>query len=446
MIDTLLARNATNSPRIAVIGDSMIDCWHHGELQACQDGCPKFVENHLVHTPGGAANAARQLHHWNADVYLISPVDHFFCSHFHLNTKLCHECRSLPRKRRYLQDGRIIWRHDAEPGYGFSPNGLAWSREMVVKAVATMKFDAVLVSDYDKGFLDNLTINNIIRACRQQKIPVVSDPKRASHAFGGSIIKCNADYFNRNPYLGLANAVITSGARSPILMGNGKLQERDRDLPPVPCVNHCGAGDSFAAHLTLSLAHGLPLDEAARIAHSAGRVFVQHSHGRPPYPHEVRKDLLPLGKVTTDLAKLRQSVKGKMVFTNGVFRIPHAGHTWLLRWAREQGDCLVVGINCDESAQRLRPGEFLLPLPERLEMLAALNCVDWIVPFSEDTPEQVLQQLGADVLVKGSEYAGSQVPGSKIIEDVRFAPEGIYPGHCKDLVNAIRNSPYQQEE
>ncbi|MBN2400112.1 MAG: adenylyltransferase/cytidyltransferase family protein [Candidatus Aminicenantes bacterium] len=108
----------------------------------------------------------------------------------------------------------------------------------------------------------------------------------------------------------------------------------------------------------------------------------------------------------------------KVVFTNGVFDLLHPGHVQLLQFARMQGDLLVVGINDDDSVRRLK-GEKrpIFPLAERVEVLSALECVDHIVPFSEDTPLQLIRALGKiDVLVKGGDYAPGEVVGRQEVE------------------------------
>jgi rfaE bifunctional protein nucleotidyltransferase chain/domain len=108
----------------------------------------------------------------------------------------------------------------------------------------------------------------------------------------------------------------------------------------------------------------------------------------------------------------------KIVFTNGVFDLIHPGHIELLQFARAQGDLLVVGINDDASVRRLK-GEKrpIFPLAERMEVLAALECVDYVVPFSEDTPLQLIRALGGiDVLVKGGDYAPGEVVGREDVE------------------------------
>ena len=116
--------------------------------------------------------------------------------------------------------------------------------------------------------------------------------------------------------------------------------------------------------------------------------------------------------------ELAEQARAKIVFTNGVFDLLHPGHVQLLQFAREQGDLLIVGINDDESVRRLK-GEKrpIFPLTERMEVLAALECVDHVVSFSEDTPLQLIRALGRiDVLVKGGDYEPEEVVGRNEVE------------------------------
>jgi len=116
--------------------------------------------------------------------------------------------------------------------------------------------------------------------------------------------------------------------------------------------------------------------------------------------------------------ELAERPGARVVFTNGVFDLLHPGHVELLQFARAQGDILVVGVNDDASVRRLK-GEKrpIFPLAERLEVLAALECVDYVVPFSEDTPLQLIRELDRiDVLVKGGDYAPGDVVGREEVE------------------------------
>ena len=116
--------------------------------------------------------------------------------------------------------------------------------------------------------------------------------------------------------------------------------------------------------------------------------------------------------------RLRQMNGKKVVFTNGCFDLLHIGHIRYLQSARQLGDFLVIAVNSDKSVRSLNkgPGRPLTPVDQRMEMLAALTCVDYIVRFDESTPLQVIEKLQPDVLVKGGDWAADQIVGKDIVE------------------------------
>ena len=327
---------------ILVIGDAMEDLWFLGKQSPCQDGCMKFVSRRVAMTPGGAANAARSLFRWASKVRLISPwrvkvlilegqdamtsVEAFG----QVDNELCHEegVSFLPRKSRYLDDGKVVYRDDIEDDhYGLDDERLAQYRQLTTLAVERLGIDAVLISDYAKGFLDGFTMRKIAAACHRRDIPVVADCKQAPGAYAGAILKYNSDYLTRYAGALLHKCrVVTHGKHPPLVFIGGDMEVAvdQHRLPDVPCVDHVGAGDCFAGVLTLALAHGFDLAVSARIAHHAGRVYVTHPFSRPPWPFEVVKDADPVtGKVLNGkhAADLRRSLNGgRLVFANGVFR------------------------------------------------------------------------------------------------------------------------------
>lgn len=134
-----------------------------------------------------------------------------------------------------------------------------------------------------------------------------------------------------------------------------------------------------------------------------------------------------------------------MVFTNGVFDLLHVGHVALLEAARAEGAALVVGVNSDESARRLAKGADrpLVPWAERARVLAALACVDCVVPFDETTPLELIQALRPDVLVKGADYALEQIVGAAAVAGWggRVVRVPLVPGRSTtDLVRRVRDS------
>lgn len=411
----LLASCMEKRKKVIVIGDSMHDEYIDGRLQIGQEDCMKFIELNRIIVDGGSENAANSINHWpNVGVYRISGPSGFDSV-----------------KTRFMVNGKCVFRHDLDSDA--SEELQDDERELAIAYLADADFDAILISDYDKGFMTPNFIWTVIDIAVAKGVPVVADAKREPGIYKGAVLKCNIQYaklFDVNP-LDTPSYVITHGNMTPTVRENGMIVWRHPSRESKSCVNHVGAGDCFAAHLTLALSHGFSLEDAAELAHSSGRVYVQHPHNRAPWPHEISRDIDPCkGKIIdrNELIALRESIDGKIVFTNGVFRIgAHAGHAWLMQWAKQQGGTLVVGINDDESAARIRPGEMVLPFIERAKIFASMESVDWIIPFNENDPCAVLEFLGADVLVKGSEYAGTKVPGSDMIRDVRFAPEGPFP-------------------
>jgi bifunctional ADP-heptose synthase (sugar kinase/adenylyltransferase) len=265
-IEKLIAADRASPKRIVVVGDAMQDEYVYGDLHDCQDGCKKFVERSRVTVPGGAAGAARQLSKWHCVVKLYA------------NTHIPHT------RKRYIANDLVVFRQDVN----FSVDALS-SVDRLIYAEPS----AVLISDYNGGFLTDGIIRGIIRWCNENDVPVVADPKRHHNVFTGAVLKCNGDYSFGD--LGVTHhspaCVVTHGAETPNVFSELGMLEDYGPLPPVTCRNHVGAGDCFAAHLTLALAHRIPLFDTAQIAHAAGRVYVQHPNGTPPRPEELLETL-----------------------------------------------------------------------------------------------------------------------------------------------------------
>ncbi len=201
-----------------------------------------------------------------------------------------------------------------------------------------------------------------------------------------------------------------------------RLPTRAREVYDVT-----GAGDMVLAAMAAGRANGLAWEDAARLANIAAGLEVEVFGARPiPLERVHRAALLEeraqghklrtLEETLVEVAALRREGK-TIVFTNGCFDILHAGHIALLREARAQGDALFVGLNDDDSVRRLKgPGRPVHPLADRAAVLSELRSVDCVTPFAEDTPIPLIQAIRPDVLVKGDEYARSEVVGGELVE------------------------------
>jgi D-beta-D-heptose 7-phosphate kinase/D-beta-D-heptose 1-phosphate adenosyltransferase len=181
------------------------------------------------------------------------------------------------------------------------------------------------------------------------------------------------------------------------------------------------------ALIGVGLAGGLPLDEAARLSNLAAGIVVGKVGTSPVTAEEI---LEAAGRQHPDadrklherqaLARLlagRRTKGETVVFTNGCFDLLHVGHVKYLQAARQLGDLLVLGLNSDASIRRLKgPKRPLIDQDERAHILAALDCIDFVVIFDEDTPLDLITALRPDILVKGADYTPEGVVGKDLVE------------------------------
>ena len=186
-----------------------------------------------------------------------------------------------------------------------------------------------------------------------------------------------------------------------------------------------GAGDTVIATLAAALAAGAPLADAARLANLAAGIVVGKlgtaTVSRAELASAARSGPAPAHGVVDEAelvdrlaaARLRG---GRIVMTNGCFDLLHVGHVRYLQAARALGDVLVVAVNTDDSVKRLKgTSRPLNTTADRMALLAALECVDYVLPFSEDTPARLIERLLPDVLVKGGDYTVEQIAGHQAV-------------------------------
>ncbi|WP_369255561.1 D-glycero-beta-D-manno-heptose 1-phosphate adenylyltransferase [Geodermatophilus amargosae] len=214
---------------------------------------------------------------------------------------------------------------------------------------------------------------------------------------------------------GVGAVAVTLGARGALLSyGEGAPMV----VPAVPVTggDPCGAGDSFAAAAALALAEGAVTGEAVAAAVAFAGRFVAAGGASAWDAPAVREPDVAAGDGIAALLDRVRTAGGTVVATGGCFDLLHAGHVATLRAARGLGDCLVVCINSDDSVRRLKgPSRPLVTAADRARVLEALEFVDAVVVFDEDTPAEVLDRLRPDVWAKGGDYAGADLPEAAVL-------------------------------
>ena len=301
--------------------------------------------------------------------------------------------------------------------------------------------DVLIIEDYDKGAVADP--QRIVAAASRRGLPVIADPKfKPFSAYRGvTILKPNRPEFEAalghwpeegdlpTAGCGLANA---SGAAAIALTRGGDgltIFEATGACQHVPAVSvdvydETGAGDTVAATLGVCTALGWPRGESARLANVAGGVVCTKFGTAAATAQELNLAARTASaqgqaprrrQLTASVARARRHGE-RIVFTNGCFDILHAGHVGYLNEARQLGDRLIVAVNDDDSVRRLKgDGRPVNRLEQRIRVLEGLQSVDWVVPFSEDTPEALLAEIRPDVLVKGGDYAVQEIVGADFV-------------------------------
>lgn len=440
----------SNSPpiNVGVVGDAMIDEYFDVRVKKISPEFPIPVmhsdTDKSYDLPGGAANVAYQFKNFNANVNLISFTDATADAALNsnkINTDMCVNISTrIPRKRRFYSDDFPTYRWDIEESnYGLGLDLDKKCLELYEKVQQVVRpYDVLIFSDYDKGVFSK-HLNRLIYDC-PYPISIV-DPKSGDldRWTGCSIFKPN-----KQEALALSGkktvdeagvyllerldceAVIITQAGQGITVFDRREDTTynirpTQPLPPAESV--IGAGDCFTAFLAMSLGYGMTIREAAEVAWKAGSLYVMNKHNKPLCQTDIRRIFDPIAhKLIGSHSELFQNREYKLVFTNGCFDILHAGHLETLKYAKSLGDKLVVAVNTDESVSKLKPGRPFVSLIDRMTMLAGLEFVDFVIPFGEPTPLEIIKLIKPDVLVKGGEYKKEDIVGYGIVNEVVTVP------------------------
>ncbi len=448
-----MAMDVRNLPhfggRVTVVGDVMLDRYWYGTSTRISPEAPVPVVNvdRYESRAGGAANVGLNLSALgiSCDIVGIVGQDESGEQLQQILEEKSIETRfivsdSLPTitKLRVLSRHQQLLRIDFEKGYDSVDQG----RMLQTLRQSLRDTKVVICSDYGKGALSSVA--TMIKECRMHQIPVLVDPKGTDFTkyTGATLLTPNMSEFEAVVGKVKDNDDLERKALDLIrkIELDALLVTRSEDgmslvVPGKPTLHIptyarevydvTGAGDTVIATLAACLASDTDLPTACMIANRAAGIVVGKLGTSTVTPEELEEEIfshqgmlkhsgvLTEQELLQEVARLKQKGK-RIVMTNGCFDIIHKGHVDYLQQARALGDVLIVAVNSDESVQQLKgPTRPIVPLANRMAVLAALGCVDIVVPFSEETPQRLIAAVLPDILVKGGDYKVEEIAGHK---------------------------------
>ena len=466
---------AFDKARVLVVGDIMLDRYWYGPTQRISPEAPVPVVKiqQDEDRPGGAANVALNIASLNGNVTLAGITGEDEASST-LKTHLSAmniDCQFLQSsahptitKLRVLSRNQQLLRLDFEESFA------EIDKQPLIEQTKALvaNHDLLLLSDYDKGTLSD--VQALIKSANEHNVPVLVDPKGTDFARyrGATLITPNLSEFEAVvghckteaeivskgqallKELDLTAMLVTRSEQGMTLLRHGHeefhLPTQAREVYDVT-----GAGDTVIATLALAIAANADFTQASALANIAAGIVVGKLGTSTVSEAELSAELTSgqesgFGVLSEEQLKiaveLAQARGENIIMTNGCFDILHAGHVSYLNTAKTLGSRLIVAVNNDASVTRLKGvGRPVNPVDRRMAVLAGLGAVDWVVPFSEDTPQRLIANILPNTLVKGGDYKVEDIAGgAEVIAaggDVKVLnfEDGI---STTKIINAIR--------
>ncbi len=432
---------------VLVVGDVMLDRYWYGPTGRISPEAPVPVVkvDQMEERPGGAANVAMNIAALGGQAHLIglTGMDEQAKALTEKLSSLDVRCDfvALPEyptitKLRVMSRGQQLLRLDfEEPFQNIDKDRILPRIEQVLPHVK-----AVILSDYAKGALEH--VQSMIQQIRAAKLPVLIDPKGSDFERyrGATLLTPNLSEFeavvgkvqNDADLVEKGLAIMAKFELDALLVtrsehGMTLLQKGEEPLhmptQAQEVYDVTGAGDTVISVLAASLSAGSSLSDACKLANAAAGVVVGKLGTSTLSTIELTEAIhgsQDTGFGVMNEMSLQQAVKAakargeRVVMTNGCFDILHAGHVAYLTQAAKLGDRLIVAVNSDASVQGLKgPGRPVNPEDRRMAVLAGLGAVDWVVPFTESTPQRLISEILPDLLVKGGDYKPEEIAGGK---------------------------------
>lgn len=489
--------------RLLVVGDFMVDRTIYGEASRISPEAPTPVirVGEVRQQLGGAGNVVRNIESLGGAVWCAGAIGddetagilkellcavrtcRACCLVAEAGRKTTHKTRIVaaqagrPVERATFYGHQQVLRLDEETPHPIAAGTIRHIAEFAASVIGDVQ--GIVVSDYAKGSLPPLLLQELIRLARAAGKPLFVDPKAGDFGRyrGAAVLTPNAveaeaalgisfassedvsdlawerAVQDRLQDLGLEALLVTRGAEGLSLVDRKGFHHFPTSAREVFDVT--GAGDTVLAAFALAAASGATYAEAAQLGNLAAGVAVSKAGAAVVHPFEVEHELdarhfsaeskIRSPEEIGSLAELLHRENKKIVFTNGCFDLLHVGHMYLLREAKKLGDILMVGLNSDASIRKLKgDSRPIVPAEDRAYAIAALECVDYLVLFEEPDPLDLLRRIRPDVLVKGDDYSESEVVGADFLKSYGGAThlipirQGISTSR---LVEKIRSTP-----
>lgn len=450
-------------PRLGVLGDVILDRYTWGDAQRVSPEAPVIVlnVNEQEERLGGAAGVAALLRSLDAFAFLVGITGQDedgervrrLLNELGIDDGgvLCSDDRPTTMKERFIglaarRHAHQILRVDREVRERIP-------REMETRLAEQIEqrldgLQGFIISDYAKGVCTPELLANVFKLTRRRGVPTVVDPapevdferyrgacvltpnRREAERASGERIVSPRDALDAGRVLCERyefEAVVITLDRDGIALARRGKESLHFPTSPREVYDVTGAGDTVAAVIGLCLAAGVPLLESLPLANLAAGMQVEKlgvvgisrndiSVAASSSVQGTATKLVELEQVAA-LAKTFRTAGRKVVLTNGCFDLLHIGHVTYLQQASLLGDVLIVAVNGDDSVARLKGGDRpIVPVHDRVAMIAALENVDYVLVFDEDTPHALLDAIRPDVLVKGGTYATDEVVGKEVVE------------------------------
>lgn len=458
MIDLGSQLEKLSGIRILVVGDYMLDRYLNGTVSRVSPEAPVPVVRILGKKleMGGAGNVALNILALGGKVRALTDIgddeggsllisqlaDSGVDTQFIFRTPL----RTTSIKTRIVAQNQQMLRYDEET---ISPVDEEFEKSVTIHLSEILEnVDGVVLSDYGKGVLTPNITKLVISGAKEKGLPVLVDPKGIDYGKYNGADYCTpnfkelkqaagAEELNTEIEIrdaaqsicrlcGIENLLITRSEKGMSLVLGNSGEKRDYPALVKEVSDVTGAGDTVIAAFSMAVSAGIDPDSCCALSNLAASIVVSKFGTATASIFELQEAIKALRNTVenkiysvdelVEIANRLHQEEKKIVFTNGCYDIVHAGHIASFTKAKALGDVLIVAVNSDRSVKRLKGGNRpIVCLKDRLALLQAIEVIDYLTFFEEDTPQELIETIRPDVLVKGKDWEGKQVAGADFL-------------------------------